>query len=87
MYLADLFKQFNPATNKFAPILPKELWLLLSQQGIIVHPLLMKQYADQQSCIFCGGQIVTIQGVTPDRWEQRCNNCEFLFAEDGNTQN
>lgn len=85
LVLTDLFKQYNPATNKYEPIVASSLTTILQKYGIAVHEMILEQYVKQQICFFCGGLIVNIQGVTPDRWEHRCNKCNYLYAEERKT--
>lgn len=87
LVLKDIFEQLNLGTSQYQLINPKNLWQILERNGIIPHPLIVKEYLRQETCIFCAGHVVVIQGVTKKRWEQRCSQCGYLYGEDGKPKN
>jgi len=81
LVLGDIFKQFNPATNEYDKLDATFFWTTLINNGISIHPLIEQQYIEQGICLYCGGDIDKVEGITPDRWEKRCRKCAYLFEE------
>jgi len=60
------------------------LWTTLMERGFRLNSNLEKQYQKQQSCIWCGGAVITYGTGTTEMpgWETRCSECGYLYDED-----
>lgn len=79
--MSELFKRYNNETETYEVIDPKEFWEILTRYGFYPHPAIMQSYLDADCCIYCGGEIIKVEGITPDRWEKRCGKCNYLYEE------
>lgn len=57
------------------------LWYKLHKSGIKMKKEVVNVYVVQKTCIYCGGQIIEVQGLDKDNWELRCYDCKYLFKE------
>lgn len=60
--------------------LAEMLWLTLMDRGFRLNHEIEYQYSRQQTCIWCGGQVLWHGGE--DSYEVRCSNCNYLYDED-----
>lgn len=60
------------------------LWTTLMERGFRLNSNLETQYQKQQSCIWCGGAVITYGTGTDEMpgWETRCSECNYLYDED-----
>jgi hypothetical protein len=75
-------ESMSPEAKRAA--LAKILWEALHEHGFHINSPLTYQYQKQQSCIWCGGQVMTFGNGNPDdpSWETRCVDCDYLYDED-----
>ena len=67
--------------NKFVGKMAQTIWTELNKIGIIMHPDLERLYLKQETCFWCGGQILKVEGLTPETYEMRCTRCTYLYEE------
>lgn len=83
-YLSDLFVKFDKENGKLGAITPREvnkLWTDLVNLGYYPNPELEAQYFLQRVCIWCGGDIITFKNPVGEDFEERCNQCAYLYKE------
>ena len=78
LFLKDLL--FEVKDGKLVKVDSRKLWLLLSNRGIYMHPLLEEQYMNQRVCFFCGGDIITRQ-ADEGNYEEICSDCGYIYME------
>ena len=64
--------------------LARFLWETIMDKGFRLNANLEKQYEKQQSCIWCGGAVITYSSGSEElpSWETRCSECNYLYDED-----
>ena len=78
IFLYDLLFQVGESTLKKANA--KKLWLVLSNNGLYLHPSLEKQYMQQRVCFFDGGEIITHK-ADDGNYEESCSECGYIYFE------
>ena len=83
LFIPDTFLRFPEeirGKEEYKAKLSRKLWETLMDAGFRVNHRLEWQYQKQQTCLWCGGQVMT--HGNEDSWETVCSNCGYLYDED-----
>lgn len=82
-FLIDMFFQVvhKDGHPQWVQPIPQEFWQTLLEQGIRIHPDLEKLAREKGRCIICGGGIQKHTGADESSWEERCDTCNYIYAE------
>ena len=74
----------EPTAEEYKAHLAQLLWTTLMDRGFRINSSLERQYAKQQTCLWCGGAVMTFGNGDPEAasYETRCTDCGYLYDED-----
>lgn len=76
--LADIFNSSDIAPTKAAQ--GQAIWAILAKHQFYLHPRIETMYRNQQTCVFCGGQVIIRK--TEIGSDAYCNDCRYLYSEE-----
>ena len=59
----------------------REIWTALAQNHLYLNISLLQVYLKQETCYWCGGQILKVNGISDAHYEKRCVCCGYIYEE------